>query len=427
MTISMTKQAIAEPQPEEVVLSVKEVSKRFCRDLRRSLFYGIQDIASELSGTRGKVETLRPKEFWALDKVSFQLRRGESLGLVGPNGSGKSTLLKIIAGLIRPDKGYVETNGRIAPLIALGAGFNPILTGRENVYTNMSILGLSRKEINERFDEVLAFAEIGEAIDSPVQSYSSGMAARLGFSSAIHTEPDILLIDEVLAVGDSHFKGKCFQKLHDLRQKGTSFILVSHNPHSILTICESAVYLLNGRLSGVGDTAQVMSKYERDLFLDNSTGGFDVKHSKNKLENKNTNLEISSIYFRNDHGTIIGSPLSGDPVTLCVACKTHKKIEKAGFTISIKGLAQGGDVVLLLNCLHDDVHLDLVPGDYEVQIQMPYLGLRLGTYSMDVYAKEGLYALDSLESFRFNVEASQSISRSLFFQPRTWKVTSQLN
>lgn len=423
MTISLTKQAIAEPQPEEVVLSVQEVSKRFCRDLRRSLFYGIQDIASELSGARGAVETLRPKEFWALDKVSFQLRRGESLGLVGPNGSGKSTLLKIIAGLIKPDTGSIETKGRIAPLIALGAGFNPILTGRENVYTNMSILGLTKKEINNRFDQVVAFAEIDEAIDAPVQSYSSGMAARLGFASAIHTEPEILLLDEVLAVGDSRFKGKCFQKLHELRQKGTSFVLVSHNPHSILTTCETAVYLLKGKSMEVGDTAQIMSRYERDLFLDNLTKVSSSTNSK-KSKEKQTSLNIDSIYFRNSLGNIIEAPVSGEPAVLCFACKIHQRVEKASFTVSIKGLAQGGDVVLLLNCLQDNVKLDLLPGDCEVQLQMPYLGLRLGTYSMDIYAKEGLYHLDSVELFRFNVDAGENISRSLFYQPRSWKVIS---
>ncbi len=195
--INTTPAKVIEPSPsnDEVVLSVEGVSKKFCRDLKRSLFYGVQDIAGELTGVRQKSDRLRNKEFWALDNVSFELRKGEALGLVGKNGSGKSTLLRIIAGLIKPDLGTVKVTGRVAPLIALGAGFNPILTGRENIYANMSILGLSTKEIDEKFDDVVEFAEIGEAIDAPVQTYSSGMAARLGFASAIHTEPDILLIE----------------------------------------------------------------------------------------------------------------------------------------------------------------------------------------------------------------------------------------
>ncbi len=261
MTISITKPEVPEKPPDsEVVLSVQGVSKKFCRDLKRSLFYGVQDIANELLGIREKSEKLRKKEFWALKNVSFEVRRGEALGLVGPNGSGKTTLMRIIAGLIRPDTGSVEIQGRIAPLIALGAGFNPILTGRENIYANMSILGLSKREIERRFDAVVEFAEIEDAIDAPVQTYSSGMRSRLGFASAIHTEPDILLIDEVLAVGDSRFRGKCFRRLHELREQGTSFILVSHNLHSILSVCSSAVYLKTGEFIGVGDAALVRSQ-----------------------------------------------------------------------------------------------------------------------------------------------------------------------
>ncbi|MGL5878105.1 MAG: ABC transporter ATP-binding protein, partial [Xenococcaceae cyanobacterium] len=253
MTISIASQKTSEQRLDnEVVLSVEGVSKKFCRDLKRSLLYAVQDIATELVGIRQKSEKLRRDEFWALKDVSFQVRRGEALGLVGPNGSGKSTLLRIISGLIKPDSGFVEIKGRIAPLIALGAGFNPILTGRENIYANMSILGLSKQEIDERFEAVLDFAEIGVAIDAPVQTYSSGMAARLGFACAIYTEPDILLIDEVLAVGDIKFRAKCYRRLAKLREQGTSFILVSHNSHSILSICESAIYLLKGKVVTVG-------------------------------------------------------------------------------------------------------------------------------------------------------------------------------
>lgn len=428
MTISTTDQEmVVEPQASEVVLSVQGVSKKFCRDLKRSLFYGVQDIATELVAIRGENEKLRSGEFWALRDVSFQLRRGETLGLVGPNGSGKTTMLRIISGLIRLDTGSVEVKGRIAPLIALGAGFNPILTGWENIYVNMSILGLSKQEIDERFQDVIDFAGIGDAINAPVRSYSSGMAARLGFASAIHTDPDILLIDEVLAVGDSRFRGRCFQKLHELRQKGTSFIFVSHDPHSILTVCNSAVYLQRGKLIGVGDTASVMSQYEKDLFLDEAEKSSVPISALKKRET--IGLDIRSLFFRNSQGKLIESPVMGEPTYFCIGCNVQERIDNVSITFTINRLAEGGDTVLILNSLNDKDPINFLPGEHEIQLQMPYLGLRLGVYTMDVFVKKDkLCHLDCVEFFRFTVNGGkESISRCMFYQPRTWRVISGKN
>jgi lipopolysaccharide transport system ATP-binding protein len=426
MTLTVPKQRMYNPSNEnndsDVVLSGRGISKRFCRDLKKSLFYGVQDILGELLGAQQQERELRKSEFWALKNVNFELKRGEALGLVGANGAGKTTLLRIISGLIRPDSGSVEVSGRVAPLIALGAGFNPILTGRENIYVNMAILGLSKPEIDERFDEVVGFAGIGEAIDAPLQSYSSGMAARLGFASAIHTEPDILLIDEVLAVGDSRFRGKCFQKLHELRQKGTSFILVSHDAHSILTVCESAVYLKQGESLGYDDAASIINQYERDLFLSESEIEMPLIPFLRKRDC--FGLEIQSLFFRNDQGEIVKSPISGEKNYLCIKCEAIRKFEAVGFTFSIKALGEGGDTVLLINNLKDNINIYLMPGDNEIQLEMPYLGLKLGVYFLDVYVKkERMYHLDAVESFKFIVEGrEESISRCLFYQPRKWNI-----
>ncbi len=418
--ISTTEQEISNHSVDsEVVLSVNGVSKKFCRDLKRSLFYGVQDIASELVGVRNTTEKLRPQEFWALKDVSFQLRRGEALGLVGKNGSGKSTLLRIIAGLIKPDAGSVEVIGRVAPLIALGAGFNPVLTGRENIYANMSILGLSKKEIDERFDTVVEFAEVGEAIDSPVQTYSSGMAARLGFSCAIHTEPDILLIDEVLAVGDSRFKAKCFRRLHELRQKNTTFILVSHNSHNVLTACESALYLNRGQMLGFGDTTAVIKKYEDDLYAKEIGRVSDVPFTKPQLES--SDFEMTSIFFQDSQGKKVESPQSGKPIDLCLECQVTNEINQVGVTVSIQRLGEGGNVILLINCLQDETPLNFKAGKYEVKLCMPYLGLKEGSYIMNIYAKiNGLYHLDCIENFHFIVSSIKN-ERGIFYQPRAWK------
>ena len=187
-------------ESNDILVKVGGLSKKFCKDLKTSLWYGIKDLCSGISGNKNTRE-LRDKEFWALKDINFELRRGECLGLIGHNGAGKSTLLKILNGLINPDAGKVTIKGRVGALIELGAGFNPILSGRENIYNNGAILGFTRKEIDDKVEEIIDFSEIREFIDMPVQNYSSGMKIRLGFAVAAQMEPDVLIIDEVLSVG----------------------------------------------------------------------------------------------------------------------------------------------------------------------------------------------------------------------------------
>ena len=222
------------------------MSKKFCRDLKKSLWYGVQDVASEVMGRKYE-HKLRPNEFWAVKDVSFELRRGECLGLIGHNGAGKTTLLKMLNGLIKPDQGQIAMKGRVGALIALGAGFNPILTGRENIYVNASVLGISKKEINAKIDDIIEFAEIGDFIDTPVQNYSSGMQVRLGFSVAVNMNPDILLIDEVLAVGDVGFKQKAYAAIYEVIQK-SAVIFVSHSLPQIGKVCNRGLLMRRGEI-----------------------------------------------------------------------------------------------------------------------------------------------------------------------------------
>lgn len=206
-----------ENKEKEILVSVQNVSKKFSMDLKSSLKYGALDIIKSTFGININKD-LRPKEFWAVKDINFTLRRGECIGLIGHNGAGKSTLLKILNGLYAPDKGQIVMKGKIGALIELGAGFNPILTGRENIYNNASLLGFTRKDVEEKLESIVEFSEIGEFIDMPIQNYSSGMKVRLGFAIASHLEPDILIIDEVLAVGDLGFVLKCFKKIDELYQ-----------------------------------------------------------------------------------------------------------------------------------------------------------------------------------------------------------------
>jgi len=409
---------------DDIVLSVEGVSKRFCRNLKRSLYYGLKDIVTEITGTSKNKETLRQDEFWALKDINFTLKRGEAVGLIGANGAGKTTLLKIISGLIKPDAGQVTIKGRLAPLIGLGAGFNHILTGRENVYVNMSILGLTHQEISDRFEEVLAFSEIGDAIDAPVKTYSSGMGARLGFACAIHTDPDILLIDEVLAVGDIKFRMKCYRKLAQLRANGTSFILVSHSSQSVLSICDSGLYFKKGQLITSGLIGDVIYKYEEDLF-DNPTEKLDGRIKiPEKVAEESLGVDILEVCFKNAEGEILPQLISGEPAFLCINCKVRESIPSLGVKIIIRELAQENNYLLSLNSFDDESIFSLEPGLVSIQVYFPTVGLKRGLFiSKIALFKDGVYVFDGVESFKFNVKsASKDMIDSIYYQQRAWNL-----
>lgn len=244
---------------DDILVRAEHVSKKFCRSLKRSLWYGARDVASALNPfarddqahIRGNGEVsaslpqLRRDEFLAVRDISFQLRRGECLGIIGHNGAGKSSLLKILNGLIPPDSGRITTRGRVAALIELNAGFNPILTGRENIYNEAALLGFTPEDARAKFDSIVDFAEIGEFLDTPVQNYSSGMRVRLGFAVAVHMEPDILIIDEVLAVGDVAFRFKCLNAIGELMQSA-AVIFVSHTMPQIFRLCSEVIVMDHG-------------------------------------------------------------------------------------------------------------------------------------------------------------------------------------
>lgn len=247
----------------DTVIKVKGVSKKFCRRLRHSMMYGTLDVARGMLGMGARTDELRPNEFWAVDDISFELKRGETLGLIGPNGSGKSTLLRLLNGIYQPDKGRIEIRGRVGALIAVGAGFHPLMTGRENIYLNGTILGMTRSEIDRKFDAIVDFADIGEFLDAPVKTYSSGMYVRLGFAVAIHCDPDILLVDEVLAVGDFNFRRKCYDKIGEIRKTGASIILVTHAMHHLTAITSRAMLLVHGQEKHCGDVTSAVDMYRR--------------------------------------------------------------------------------------------------------------------------------------------------------------------
>jgi lipopolysaccharide transport system ATP-binding protein len=258
----------------DVLVSADNVGKIFCRDFKKSLIYGFADSAKDLIGKsshRKNERGLRPGEFWANRNITFDLKRGECLGLIGHNGAGKTTFLKMLNGLIKPDEGSITLKGRIGALIALGAGFNPLLTGLENIYVNGSILGLSRRMIDDSLEEIIDFADVREFLHMPLQSYSSGMQVRLGFAIATVAQPDSLIVDEVLAVGDSSFRNKCLTKIRALMDKGTSTILVTHQLQYIQNIATKAMVLERGCIDFYGEPQRGMFRYN-ELQKKNSSG-----------------------------------------------------------------------------------------------------------------------------------------------------------
>jgi lipopolysaccharide transport system ATP-binding protein len=245
----------------ETVLAMEGVSKRFRRgEIHDSLRDLIPSLARRITGRRSS-DALAAKEFWALQDVSFDVQRGEALGIVGSNGAGKSTILKLLSGIMRPTHGSLTVNGRLSALIEVGAGFHQDLTGRENVFLNGAILGMTKDEIRRKFDAIVDFAGLSAFIDTPVKRYSSGMYARLGFAIAAHVEPDLLIVDEVLSVGDYIFQQKCLDRMREILGSGTTVLFVSHNLHAVSELCGRSILLEKGRLTASGKTDDVIRQY----------------------------------------------------------------------------------------------------------------------------------------------------------------------
>lgn len=375
----------------ESLIKVEGVSKKFCRDLKKSLWYGIQDLGNEVLGRRhGSEGELRPEEFWSVKDVSFALKRGECLGLIGPNGAGKSTLLKMLNGLIKPDQGRIEMRGRVGALIELGAGFNPILSGRENVYVNGSVLGFSKKEIDRKFDEIIDFAELDEFVDTPVQNYSSGMKVRLGFAVAAQLEPEILLIDEVLAVGDIGFRSKCYSRLAELIER-CAVIIVSHQMYFINRMCTSAVLLKSGQNIYHGKPSQAVAEYNA-LFS---------QESKTIIGDNDT--FINNLTLRDEQNNVSDFFNWRDPFVIEMDLSISEKFEEV--TISLTFMDQNGALAAQCHSSYNKVIIKNYHEKSKVRLKIDKLELNPGFYYLNliVYDKTDnrqllwLYAIKKFE------------------------------
>lgn len=356
------------------LVEVEQAGKKFCRDLKRSLWYGVKDMAGDLfrSSRRmaplGEKPSLRKDEFWAAQDVSFSVRRGECIGLIGHNGAGKTTVLKMLNGLIKPDVGRVTMRGQVGAMIALGAGFNPVLTGRENIYVNGSVLGLSRREIDAKLQEIIDFAEIGTSIDSPVRNYSSGMQVRLGFAVAVVLiQPDVLLLDEVLAVGDAGFRHKCYKRIGELQQNA-AVILVSHSMGHIAQMCDRVAFMNNGQMTVYEDVVEAIDVYNKCTAERSASEGKSV-HT--------ISAPIMHAEIRAEQDTY----KHGDMMDVILQIESEAEVETPNFSFVVKDAAERS--VLCWNTTQFDQIISIPRGSSEIRFRVGPLYLHAGNYNCD--------------------------------------------
>ena len=361
---------------KDVVIKIDNVCKKYCKSLKRSMLYGIKDIARNTIGLSSHSDKLRKNEFWALDDVSFEVKKGETLGIIGPNGSGKTTLLKLLNGIFWPDKGKISIKGNVGALIAVGAGFHPLLTGRENIYINAAILGMTKEETDKKFDAIVEFADIGDFLDVPVKHYSSGMFVRLGFAVAVHCEPDILLVDEVLSVGDMEFRKKCAEKIQEIKRK-TVTVFVSHNIRQVSRICDRAILLWNGVVEQIGPADKVVNTYtNKNIYR--PTGQDDILI----LEAIDAIKTVEAVMYDQDNKETRTVEL-GKTVVIRINIESEEIINDVLCSVSI--ISPEGSIVTFINT--EDFPFSLQIGENLLECYIKELRLIPGIYSLKIKSK----------------------------------------
>ncbi|MBF0512002.1 MAG: ABC transporter ATP-binding protein [Candidatus Omnitrophica bacterium] len=367
----------------ELAIRCENTGKKFCKSLKKSMFYGGCDVLRSTLGHIPDTSILRPEEFWAVEKVDFEIERGMSFGIIGPNGSGKTTLLKMLNGIFMPDKGRITVNGRVGSLIQVGAGFHPMLSGRENIYINGAILGMSNKEIDQKFDSIVEFADIGHFLDSPVKYYSSGMYVRLGFAIAVHGNPEVLLIDEILAVGDKSFQIKCYQKMHEIRKSGTTIILVSHNEYVVREHTSCSLYLDYGQKRFIGPSEQAINLYIKDVY----ERRLQRKNDKAAFcSNQQKKAEIRGLKFLNSQAQEVDFIETGSFLSFRVELHVQTSIDKP--IVGVNFYDDHG-LVYAANSYYEQANMPgFAQGQKVIQINVPELHLPTGDYLCSVVLAE---------------------------------------
>lgn len=383
---------------------------------RGSLRDAIPQMLGRVVGRDGQREDL----LWALDGVSFEVEGGETLGLIGPNGAGKTTILKLLSRIIQPTSGHIRVGGRVAALIQLGAGFHPDLTGRENVYLNGAILGLRRSEIDQQFDRIVEFSELGEFIDMPVKRYSSGMYVRLGFSVAAHVDPDVLLIDEVLAVGDQMFKDKCVQRVKSFREAGKTMVVVSHNKELIQKLCSRTILLHKGRMVYQGPTQEALDRYHTGFasraLPSGGRGEADVAADRE--------VEIFQVELLDEEDRICHSFFAGQPMVVRIRFRANEAVTDPVFYSRIRS---GYKILHGTSTARSDIQSHFEPGEEGVaEARYDSLNLLNGEYNINVGVKRDHFSpftFDQIDAaVRFRVASRFDQGGATVYLPHRWDV-----
>lgn len=392
------------------MIELKNVSKVYqLGELRSSLR---AEITRRARGWLGLAAGPSPSTFWALRDVSLKLEQSAALGIIGPNGSGKTTILKLISGVAAPTRGQVLLKGRVAALLELGAGFHPELTGRENIYLKAAILGLRTREIKGVFDRIVEFSGLEKFLDTPVKRYSSGMYVRLGFSVAAHVEAEILLVDEVLAVGDSAFRQRCARRVQELTRKGTTIVLVSHNLHLLQSICPRSVFIADGKIAFDGDSAACIAAYQAwQTHNGLGAGPFSGKSSGAGL--------IREIRFGSTRPRAGQGFDHGDPFEIDLSLWLEEPLPES--RLVVRFVRSDGVVAAMLRADDYGYSLQFAEGTSEIRIELPRLQLASGHYYLEIQlggALDGV-SLATAVSELFEVQGLNPVAdqQSGFFVP----------
>ncbi len=381
---------------QETVIRVEGLAKRYAFGQRT---HGTQTFREMLAGVvaepwrrlRSKESRQRQDEsFWALRDVTFDVRRGEVIGVIGRNGAGKSTLLKILSRITEPTAGYAEIHGRVASLLEVGTGFHPELTGRENIFLNGAILGMKRREIHLKFDEIVAFAGIGEFLDMPVKHYSSGMYVRLAFSVAAHLEPEILVVDEVLSVGDAAFQRMCLGKMDDVAREGRTILFISHDMRAIQRLCSKAILLERGQCVCLGGVEEVIGQYLATVEI---PGAHAAVWDQSRTGEFGRKARIASCSLQDDNGRMAEMIKFGEPFSFAITFRGIESVRNVGVVVGINSWMQARITTVL-----SDFTVDVQAGaEYAATVTLEGLHLNPGRYTLTIGLRQHNHGLDHLE------------------------------